>query len=303
MKYHYIYKITQKKTGAYYMGRHTTKNLNDGYFGSGTLISALVDMLGKDDFVKEILEFLPNYNELKAREKEIVNEDLLKDPLCLNKQLGGEGGGGFWNEEHSKKFLEAGKQGLANKWKTDEEFIEKMKAHSSRNFKLRHKEGKLKHNSFLGKKHSLKTKQKISKTHKEKGIGVGDKNSQYDTLWVVNKVLLEEKKIKKEYFNRLETDWELGRLKDFKKLRIKEQEKEEKILKQQLKRELWIKQLEDWYIIYREVGFKKFVEITGYDKSVQNLSQIFKAHVKDFNSQQGKKKRNAVLADMVIAED
>jgi predicted GIY-YIG superfamily endonuclease len=34
-KYHFVY-ITRHKNGKYYVGRHSTDDLNDGYIGSGT---------------------------------------------------------------------------------------------------------------------------------------------------------------------------------------------------------------------------------------------------------------------------
>jgi len=80
-KYHYIYKITCKITNRYYIGMHSTDDLNDGYFGSGKRLWFSINYHGKENHVKEILEFLPTRQLLKEREKEIVNKELIGDVL------------------------------------------------------------------------------------------------------------------------------------------------------------------------------------------------------------------------------
>lgn len=90
-KFHYIYKIT-RFDGKYYIGLHSTDNLDDGYFGSGLKITRSIKKYGKDAHTKEIIEFLPNREDLKKREAEIVNEECISDPLCMNIALGGTGG-------------------------------------------------------------------------------------------------------------------------------------------------------------------------------------------------------------------
>lgn len=92
MKYHFIYRTTDLRTGKYYVGMHSTDNLEDGYMGSGKRISYLLKRYGKDSFSLQILYFLPNRDLLYEKEKEVVNEELLRDPKCLNLKKGGKGG-------------------------------------------------------------------------------------------------------------------------------------------------------------------------------------------------------------------
>jgi hypothetical protein len=92
MKYNFIYKTTDLRTGKYYIGMHSTNTLDDGYMGSGKRISYLLKKYDKSNFKFEILEFLPNRALLAQREKEIVNKQLLNDNKCLNLKAGGEGG-------------------------------------------------------------------------------------------------------------------------------------------------------------------------------------------------------------------
>ena len=88
-KYHYIYKTTCNVNGKYYIGMHSTDNLEDGYLGSGKRLWYSINYHGKENHTKKILEFLKNRKELKKREKEIVNEQLLSEELCMNLKLGG----------------------------------------------------------------------------------------------------------------------------------------------------------------------------------------------------------------------
>ena len=44
-----IYKITDLTTGEIYVGKHKTENLNDGYMGSGTIITRRIKKHGKNN--------------------------------------------------------------------------------------------------------------------------------------------------------------------------------------------------------------------------------------------------------------
>jgi hypothetical protein len=71
---------------------HSTDDLNDGYIGSGQRLSRSIKKHGRENHTCEIVEFLLDRGALILRETEIVSQQLLSDPLCLNMALGGVGG-------------------------------------------------------------------------------------------------------------------------------------------------------------------------------------------------------------------
>lgn len=196
-KYHYIYKITCKVTNRYYIGMHSTDNLEDGYFGSGKRLWFSIDYHGKENHVKEILEFLQDRKSLKEREKEIVTEGLIGEDLCMNLVTGGEGGG-FVNDEHFMKFQlagsKAGNLAFKTKMETDVEFKQKISTLSSGKMKKNWDNGKIKPLNWAGRKHTNETILLMKEVHKDKNIGV--QNPQYGTCWVTKDGL--NKRIKKE---------------------------------------------------------------------------------------------------------
>ena len=60
--------------------------------GSGTFLKKEYKKWGKDSFIKEILKFFDNREDLIKYEQLIVNENVLQDPLCLNIIRGGIAG-------------------------------------------------------------------------------------------------------------------------------------------------------------------------------------------------------------------
>ena len=87
-RYHVIYKTTRPSTGEYYIGKHSTDNLDDGYQGSGQRVKAI---LKKEDCITEILHYCRNEEEAYKLEGEIVDLGRISDPLCLNLMVGGCG--------------------------------------------------------------------------------------------------------------------------------------------------------------------------------------------------------------------
>ena len=91
-KFHFIYKTTNRLNEKFYVGMHSTNNLEDGYLGGGKRLWYSIQKYGLENHECEILEFLPSREDLKRREAEIINEELLANPLCMNLKFGGEGG-------------------------------------------------------------------------------------------------------------------------------------------------------------------------------------------------------------------
>ena len=203
-KYHFIYKTTNLITNKFYVGMHSTDDLDDGYFGSGKIVNYSVNKHGIENHKVEILEFFDSRESLKKREAEIVNEELLADQLCMNLKFGGEGGGKIWNETHAKAFHSAGAKAsnIARKGRGSSDF---HKEQTSKGVKAAlAKNG----NHWIGKHQSDEHKRKIGERNSKLQAGAG--NSQFGTCWICNEQ--EAKKIKKDELQVwLDLGWRKGR--------------------------------------------------------------------------------------------
>lgn len=186
---------------------HSTDKVKDRYFGSGRKLAKAIKRYGRKNFKKEILEFLPNRSSLIKREEKIINEDLLKDSLCMNVVVGGD----FIPYESCRRGGLKGSMGYKKRLQTDIKFSKRMKKLASKTIKATWNAGKFKpmfgkDNSFYNKHHTEKTKQSMrAKAH----LRIGNKNSQFGTCWITNGK--ENRKVKKENLV-LENDWCLGRV-------------------------------------------------------------------------------------------
>jgi len=85
----HIYKITNLINGKVYIGAHNGSNKY--YFGSGILLEKAIKKYGKENFRKDILETFNTAKEAYAREREIVNQEIVDNPQFYNLTLGGRG--------------------------------------------------------------------------------------------------------------------------------------------------------------------------------------------------------------------
>lgn len=91
-QYNFVYKTTNKINGKYYIGVHSTNDLDDGYLGSGNRIKAAVKKYGANNFARTIIKMWDTAEEAFAHERQIITEDVLNDNNCYNLRAGGHGG-------------------------------------------------------------------------------------------------------------------------------------------------------------------------------------------------------------------
>ena len=90
--FYYLYQITNLVNAKIYVGVHKTRNMNDGYMGSGKVILRAMKKHGTNNFEKVILETFADAKSMYAREKEVVNESFLSRKDVYNLRRGGTGG-------------------------------------------------------------------------------------------------------------------------------------------------------------------------------------------------------------------
>jgi group I intron endonuclease len=137
---HYIYIITNKLNGKIYIGKHSSKRLNDNYFGSGVALKRAILKYGRENFIKEILIECIDEEELNIKEIHFINKyNTFKKGY--NMTMGGEGMLG-----HVPTSKQRNKQSLTQKrnYENNPDYKKKL----SEKAKLR--VGKL--NPFFGKK-------------------------------------------------------------------------------------------------------------------------------------------------------
>lgn len=206
-----IYKIINKIDGKIYIGKHQTKDLNDGYMGSGKLINAAISKYGVEQFKKEILFIFDNEDEMNAKEAELVTEEFVKENTNYNLCPGGRGGFGYLNSQYWTS--EKRKESINNPDTLEKLRISGYKSKKGIPHSPEHKKNisnamkgmhdmSGENNLFFGKVHSDETK-KIMSDKK-----VGSLNPQYGSMWITNGK--ESKKIRKD--QSVPNGWYKGRI-------------------------------------------------------------------------------------------
>ena len=219
--FYYLYKITNNVNGKIYIGVHKTKNLDDGYMGSGKRLKSAKEKYGIDNFSKEIIQFFSSIEEMFLAEANIVTDEFLAREDVYNLIKGGLGAGfDYINDNGLNLYGYNGQSGFGlenlanrpggkrlkdilverNEWDT---YKEKM---SSAILTL-YENGRV--NPFKGRCHTTETKALIGAKNSEYQKGQG--NSQFGTCWISHE-LIGSKKCKIDLIPEyIEQGWFKGR--------------------------------------------------------------------------------------------
>lgn len=159
-----IYKITNKINGKYYIGKHQTVNPMDDYMGSGRAIENAIKLHGKTSFVKEILFDFDTEEQMNQKERELITEDIVNDPLSYNLGVGGEGGAHFKGKKHTVESRS--KMGRKGKVLT-EQGREKIREVNIKRIISEETRRKISEKA-KGRTHNTETKKKISESIRNK---------------------------------------------------------------------------------------------------------------------------------------
>lgn len=121
--FRFVYRTENAVNGKYYIGVHKTSNLEDGYLGSGVALKRAISKYGVENFTRSILYWCDTDDELFAKEKELVTEDVVKSRNNYNCRIGGKGG--FSN--HRPEFKLYRRKGGISLWDGMRKNKKKMK--------------------------------------------------------------------------------------------------------------------------------------------------------------------------------
>jgi len=196
--HYYLYKITNLINNRFYIGVHKTKNINDGYMGSGKIIKQAIERYGIENFKKEILETFTDTEAMLKREKQIVTEDFLSRNDVYNLRKGGDGGFDYITKNKLNLTPEVLKRralsiSLSHKNKpriyVGTKHTDKTKKVMSEKRKHFFENGGEHPKGMLGKKHDEQTKKHVSEILKIKGSMIGKKGLNHPaggTKWYNN---------------------------------------------------------------------------------------------------------------------
>lgn len=290
--YYTVYKITNLVNGKIYIGVHRTKDLDDGYMGSGKIIIRAIKKYGVEHFHKEYLEIFDNVDDMFNMESNLVDNDFILREDTYNLKLGGEGSFDFINNNTelrvaknrlaAQRTHEALERKYGDGWKS---FIrERMESAVSVNDRSEWSRvnGLKMAGFFKGQKHTQETKDIIGKKAQER-LKDKTKNSQFGTKWITDGIC--NRKINSS--DDVPDGWHYGRVIDVKnpnKKKLLQRERHERYTKNQQQKVEVIKEWYDKFIKSEYKSVREFVRMSDYPNSSQQLSRSFKKYIPNYNN-------------------
>lgn len=215
--FYYLYQITNNLNGKIYVGVHKTKDMNDGYMGSGKIIRSAITKHGISNFSKVILETFENAEAMYAREKEVVNEEFLLREDTYNIRRGGTGGFDYINSimssEDRQKYGRIGGFKAYNNLSIEEKTrrVEILVNAAKESIKNKTHNFCIKGTGKLGPGNSTEARKKSAESQRKYyaqfGHQKGETNSQFGSMWITDGQ--DNQKIKKDVM--IPDGWRKGR--------------------------------------------------------------------------------------------
>lgn len=205
-----IYKTTNLINGKFYIGKHKTKELNDGYLGSGKILRRAIKKYGIENFHKEILHICKDEKHMNLLEKILVVPD---KETNYNLCKGGKGGFSYINDNglsgihkegvRQRACFAGGKASVELKTGIHAQTLEEKQYAGFLGAAARKK----KYPEGITFKQSEQAIINQKNKFKETGHQKGPKNSQYGTMWITNGI--DNMKIMKN--EKIPYGWKKGR--------------------------------------------------------------------------------------------
>jgi len=214
--YYILYQTTNLVNQKIYVGKHVTKNLNDGYLGSGKLLKKAIGRYGIENFCRIILQECSSFEELNKAEAEVVTEEFIGRKDTYNLTLGGNGGWYHVNSDdrednkfRGKKHSDEAKQKISAKLHG--------RSYPGRKSTLsdegRRRIGAATKLRLQGKPRSEETKKKISETQRGKthSAEITEKRKQQIAIARLSKPAVVSEETKKKVSESVRKAWDNGK--------------------------------------------------------------------------------------------
>lgn len=184
-RFHFLYRTTNTINGKYYIGVHSTWDLDDGYLGSGMRITRAVRKYGRDHFLCEVIQFFEKREDAYLAEIEEVSRHLGSD-LCMNLHPGGNGGWSVALERRLTRHRDDPEWSAAYREQCRQTMLRRVKGYPEQQERFM-KAGQ------VGRPTPEATRQKQSAS--KRGQHTGSGNSQHGTRWVHDMATLVARKV------------------------------------------------------------------------------------------------------------